>query len=79
MFMSDSLMMLKQLALTLRLPLSPGRKTIIVMETKFAKTTVQNVECIVSNYGIFSINLKPKKSPNFETQHVLMKSYFGDS
>ena len=61
MFMSDFLMMLKQVVLTVRLPLSPGRKTIILMETKFAKIPVQNVESIVSNYGIFSINLKPKK------------------
>ena len=34
MFMSDSLMMLKQLVLTVRLPLSPGRKEIILMECR---------------------------------------------
>ena len=62
MFISDSRMMLKQLVLTVRLSLSPGRKKIILMETKFAKITVQNVGSIVSNYVIFSINLKLKKS-----------------
>ena len=79
MFMSDSLMMLKQLVLTVRLPLSPGGKAIILMETKFSKITVQNVESIVSNHVIFSIDLKPKKSPNFATQHIPMRSCFGGS
>ena len=54
-------MMLKQFILTVRLPLSPRRKKIILMEMKFAKITAQNVESIISNYVIFSINLKPKK------------------
>ena len=58
--------MLKQLVLTVRLPLSPGRKKIILMETKFAKITVQNIGSIVSNYVIFSINLKKKKSQNLQ-------------
>ena len=41
MFMWDSLMMLKQLVLSVRLSWSPGRKKIILMETKLAKITVQ--------------------------------------
>ena len=77
--MSDSLMMLKQLILTVRLLLSPGRKKIILMEIKSAKITVQNIGSIVSNYVIFSINLKPKKLRNFATQQIPMRSYFGDS
>ena len=72
-------MMLKQLVHTVRLPLSPGRKKIILMETKLAKITVQNVGSIVSNCVIFSINLKPKKLRNFATQHIPIRSYFGDS
>ena len=72
-------MMLKQLVLTVRLPLSPGRKKNIMMETKLAKITVQNIGSTVSNNVIFSINLKPKKSRNFATQHIPMRSYFGDS
>ena len=72
-------MILKQLILIVRLPLSPGRKKIILMETKFAKITIQNTGSIVSNYLIFSINLKPEKSGNFATQHIPMRSYFGDS
>ena len=55
------LMMLKQLVLNVRLPLGPGRKKIILMETKLANITVQNVGSIISNYVIFSINLKLKK------------------
>ena len=73
------MMILKQLLLTVRLPLSPGRKKIILMETKLAKITVQNVGSIVSNYVILSINLKPKKSRGFATQHIQMRSNFGDS
>ena len=36
-------------------------------------------EYIVSNYVIFSINLKPKKSRKFATQHTPIRIYFGDS
>ena len=55
------------------------KETIILMETKLAKITVQNERCIISNYVISSINLKPKKSRNFATQHIPMRLYFGDS
>ena len=54
-------MMLKQLVLNVRLPLSPGRKKIILMETEHAKITLQNVESIVSNYVIFSIKFEAEK------------------
>ena len=55
------------------------KEKIILMRTRFAKITVQNVGSIVSNYAIFSTNLKPKKSRNFAAQHIIMRSYFGDS
>ena len=44
---------------------------------EFAKITAQNLESIVSNYRIFSIDLKLKNSPNFATQHVPMRTYVG--
>ena len=71
--------MLKQLVLTVRLPLSPGRKTIILMETKFAKITVQNVESIVFKLRNFLDQLEAEKSPKFATQHIPMRTYFGGS
>ena len=54
-------MMLKQLVLNVRLPLSLGRKKIILMETKLGKITVQNVGSIVSNLRNFLNQLEAEK------------------